>query len=107
MVNHFIIIEFCLFFLIGKSFAFITFSDEACVDYCMSKKAQFNDEYGITMKRLLPDSITKSERLISSTDLVIRIGVPGKSFYKYLKIYFCFLSNRSTIHRCKYSFIFW
>jgi len=78
MVDSFLIIDFSLFFLIGKSFAFITFTDEACVDYCMSKKAQFNDEYGITIKRLLPDSITKSERLISSADLVIRIGVPGK-----------------------------
>jgi hypothetical protein len=44
----------------------------------MKKRTQFNDEYGITMKRLLPDSITKCERLMSTPDIVIRITLPGK-----------------------------
>ncbi|CAF2393597.1 unnamed protein product [Rotaria sp. Silwood2] len=63
-----------------KSFAFITFTDEACVDRCMTKRAQFNNDYGITIKRLLPDSITKCERLMSSTDIVIRISSPDPLF---------------------------
>lgn len=68
---------FSIFFSIGKRFAFLTFTDEACVNHCMSKRTQFNDEYGITIKRLLPDSISKCERLMSSTDIVIRMDIPG------------------------------
>ncbi|CAF0893010.1 unnamed protein product [Rotaria sordida] len=64
----------------GKSFAFITFTDEACVDRCMTKRTQFNNDYGITIKRLLPDTITKCERLMSSTDIVIRITVLDRLF---------------------------
>ncbi|CAF0764910.1 unnamed protein product [Rotaria sp. Silwood1] len=64
----------------GKSFAFITFTDEACVDRCMTKRTQFNNDYGITIKRLLPDSITKCERLMSSTDIVIRITLQDPLF---------------------------
>ncbi len=44
----------------------------------MANRSQFNKDYGITMKRLLPDSITKCERLMSSPDIVIRISTPGK-----------------------------
>ncbi len=44
----------------------------------MAKRHQFNDEYGITMKRLLPDSITKCERLMSTPDIVIRMIYPGR-----------------------------
>lgn len=71
----------------GKSFAFITFTDEICVDRCMEKRAQFNDEYGITMKRLLPDSIPKCQRLISTTEIVIRITSSG-NIIEIIKIYF-------------------
>jgi hypothetical protein len=65
-------------FFIGKSFAFVTFTDGTCVDRCMARRGQFNNEYGITMKRLLPDSITKCERLMSTPDIVIRIAAAGK-----------------------------
>ena len=61
----------------GKSFAFVTFSDEICVDRCMEKRTQFNEEYGFTLKRLLPDSITKCERLMSTTEIVVRIPFAG------------------------------
>ncbi|CAF0781411.1 unnamed protein product [Adineta ricciae] len=64
----------------GKSFAFIEFNDQACVDLCMSKRSQFHDEYGITIKRLLPDSITKCQRLISSPEIVIRLSSPDSLF---------------------------
>ncbi|CAF0971606.1 unnamed protein product [Adineta ricciae] len=64
----------------GKSFAFIEFNDKACVDLCMSKRSQFYDEYGITIKRLLPDSITKCQRLISSPEIVIRLSSPDSLF---------------------------
>jgi hypothetical protein len=69
--------EYILLLFIDKAFAFITFTDDTCVDHCMTKRKQFNDEYGITIKRLLPDSITKCERLMSSTDIVIRLDSPG------------------------------
>ncbi len=62
----------------GKSFAFVTFTDEVCVDRCMEKRSELNDEYGITMKRLLPDTITKCQRLVSTPEIVIRITSPGK-----------------------------
>jgi hypothetical protein len=44
----------------------------------MKNRAQFNEEYGMTMKRLLPDSISKCERLMSTPDIVIRLTLPGK-----------------------------
>jgi hypothetical protein len=44
----------------------------------MSKRVQINNDHGITVKRLLPDTITKSERLMSSKDIVIRIVLSGK-----------------------------
>ncbi len=56
----------------------MTFTDEVCVDRCMEKRSELNDEYGITMKRLLPDTITKCQRLVSTPEIVIRITSPGK-----------------------------
>ncbi|CAF4474708.1 unnamed protein product [Rotaria socialis] len=64
----------------GKSFAFITFTDSACVDRCMAKRVQITNNHGITIKRLLPDTITKSERLMSSKDIVIRIVLSDPFF---------------------------
>ncbi|CAF3919276.1 unnamed protein product [Rotaria magnacalcarata] len=64
----------------GKSFAFITFTDSACVDRCMAKRVQINNDHRITIKRLLPDTITKSERLMSSKDIVIRIVLSDPFF---------------------------
>ena len=64
--------------ILGKSFAFVTFSDKKCVDRCMKKRLQFTEQYGITMKRLLPDNISKCERLMSAPEVVIRITLPGK-----------------------------
>jgi len=52
----------------------------------MKKRVQFNEEYGITLKRLLPDNISKCERLMSTPDLVIRITLPGKNKKKSLEI---------------------
>ena len=43
----------------------------------MNQRDEFNKEYGITMKRLLPDTITKCQRLMSSPDIVILISKPG------------------------------
>lgn len=63
---------------LGKSFAFVTFTDEICVDRCMEKRLEFNEEYGLTLKRLLPDTLTKCQRLVSTPDIVIRITHPGK-----------------------------
>ncbi|UJR35177.1 hypothetical protein I4U23_027944 [Adineta vaga] len=65
----------------GKSFAFIEFNDKACVDLCMSKRDQFNEEYGITIKRLLPDTIPKCQRLISSPGIVIRMNSSGEILF--------------------------
>lgn len=64
---------------LGKSFAFIQFTDEVCVDRCMEKRSLLNEEYGLTFKRLLPDTIAKCQRLASTPDIVIRITLPGKS----------------------------
>ena len=61
----------------GYSFAFLTFNDAACVDRCMANRRQFTNDYGIAIKRLLPDSISKCERLIPSADIVIRLPTPG------------------------------
>ncbi len=78
-VNYFFLLfNYTIICKKGKSFAFVTFTDEVCVDRCMAKRHQFNDEYGITMKRLLPDSITKCERLMSTPDIVIRMIYPGR-----------------------------
>ena len=45
----------------------------------MEKRFLFNEEYGLTLKRLLPDAIAKCQRLVSTPDIVIRITLPGKS----------------------------
>jgi hypothetical protein len=81
----------------GKSFAFVTFTDEVCVDRCMEKRMQFNEEYGITMKRLLPDSISKCERLMSTTEIVIRITSFG-NIIDTIKHFFIIFFNRFSIH---------
>jgi hypothetical protein len=89
----------------GKSFAFVTFTDEVCVDRCMEKRTQFNEEYGITLKRLLPDSISKCERLTSTTEIVVRITSAG-NFIDIIKNTFHSILSRFSIHRSKYSFLF-
>jgi len=63
---------------LGKSFAFLTFTHEQCVDICMKKRDDFSKDYGITIKRLLPDTISKCERLTSTPDIVVRISNKGK-----------------------------
>ena len=43
----------------------------------MARKTEFHNEYGFAIKRLLPDSISKCERLMSSPNIVIRLVLPG------------------------------
>ena len=91
---------------LGKSFAFVTFTDAVCVDRCMEKRSQLNEEYGLTLKRLLPDALAKCQRLVSTPDIVIRIALPGR--------FFLFTSHRmnsrilirSFVYGTQHSFVF-
>lgn len=59
-------------------FAFVKCKNEHHVDRCMAKRDLFYQGYHLSVKRLLPDSIRKCERLGSSEHIVIRLPLPGR-----------------------------
>ena len=64
-------------FFLEKFFVFLTFSDPICVERCIKQREEIRKDYGIIVKRLLPASISKCDRLITSTDLIISPDRPG------------------------------